>query len=126
MATDTPGRQVSDPTAQDGTERRTAPRYPVLVRGTMDTVSGPVAVQTTNIGANGVGVSADTALLVGDTVRLQLFPDSGQDDPIAVLGRVAWCEEHVEVGYFVGIQITTLDPQAESRWHRWLKTLEHQ
>lgn len=110
-------------TTQDGQERRTGTRYTVLVPGEVDTLAGPVAIQTVNLGASGVGVCIDSPLLVGSTVRLRLHATE-ESAPMAVLGKVMWCSEHVEVGYHAGIHITNMEPTVESQWRAWLDRLD--
>jgi len=61
---------------------------------------------------------------VGSTVRLRLNTDREGDEPMAVLGKIMWCSEHVEVGYHAGIHITNMEPTVESRWRAWLMDLE--
>ena len=108
----------------EGQERRYATRYPVLVPGEVDTLAGPVPVEVVNLGAKGVGMCVDTPLLVGSTVQMRLLAVQAGMEPMAVLGKVMWCSEHVEVGYHAGIQITNMEPTVESRWRAWLQRLE--
>lgn len=102
-------------------DRRTDERYSVMVPGEVDTLAGPVKVEATDLAVSGVGVSLDSPLLVGSTVRLRLFHK--EEAPVAVLGQVVWCSEHVEVGYHAGIHITNIEPAMESRWRSWLHRL---
>lgn len=107
----------------EGQERRTAIRYSVLVPGELDTLAGPVPVEAVNLGATGVGLCVDSPLLVGSTVQLRLLAPQADKEPVAVLGEVMWCTEHVEVGYQAGIQITNMEPLVASRWRSWLQRL---
>ena len=111
-------------TSQADLDRRTSVRYPVLVPGEVDTLVGPVSIEVVNLGAKGVGVNVDTPLLVGSTVRLRINASQICSEPMAVLGLVMWCTEHVEVGYQAGIQITNMEPTVESCWRSWLDRFE--
>ena len=115
---------MTDGVKTSAEERRIDVRYPVLVPGEVDTLAGLVPIQAVNLGAKGVGVCVDAPLLVGSTVRLRLINDPDGEDPIAVLGEVKWCSEHVEVGFHAGIRITGMDPMVEARWRAWLMRLE--
>ena len=112
-------------------DRRRHFRYPISLAGEIFHEQQVVTAEANNLSLGGAGFIADTPLLVGSRVTLNMFllEDGIEDErstSFQASAVVSWCAENRPSGFKIGTRFQSLEPAMEDQLKRFIRRLRQQ